>query len=537
MSEPIPRVDQPTIDKYMAAGFWRNETLTDTIRLNAKANPNGVAYKEGDNVLTWARYDELSDRLAGDLIAAGLPRGGHAAVLLPDGPGVHVVFEAGAKAGLVLAGIGPRAGDREIEHLLRKSRATAFITEAEHHGRSMTELVAQLRVAGVPIAAHIVIDRMGEGPGKGGRPLDEIERRRLGPNDLWLLNSTSGTTGLPKCVMQFQNRWWYFHQLAVESGGLNAADRFLGLVPAPYGFGLWTAHFSPAFLGATTIVQARFNAEEALDLIEREQPTVIACVSTQFVMMLNAQAQRRRNLRSLRVMYTGGEAVPYERAAEFENETGAKVLQFYGSNETGALSCTTLTDNRDNRLRTCGRVIPDLHVRLLDDDGHDVPAGQPGQPACKGAVICMGYFEDDKANAELFTADRWMRTGDIATVNADGYLRLAGRKADFIIRGGKNVSAVAVEEAVATYPGVAQAAAVSMPDKVFGERVCCYVVMKAGGSITLEQLAVHLGGRGISKENFPERLVFVDALPMSSGGKIAKGELRADIRKRIAEGK
>jgi len=236
-------------------------------------------------------------------------------------------------------------------------------------------------------------------------------------------------------------------------------------------------------------------------------------------------------------MFTGGEAVPYERAAEFENETGAKVLQFYGSNETGALSRTTLTDNRDNRLRTCGRVIPDLHVRLLDDDGHDVPAGHPGQPACKGAVTCMGYFEDDKANAELFTADRWMTTGDIATVDAEGYLRLAGRKADFIIRGGKNISAVAVEEAVATYPGVAQAAAVSMPDKVFGERVCCYVVMKNGGTITLEQLAAHLGGRGISKENFPERLVFVDALPISSGGKIAKGELRADIRKRIAEGK
>jgi acyl-CoA synthetase len=536
MSEPLVTVDKATVDKYEAAGFWRRETLADTIRANAAANAAGTAYQEGASVLTWAQYDELSDRLAGDLMAAGMERGGHAALLLPDGPGVHVAFVAGEKAGVVLAGIGPRAGDREIEHLLRKSRATVFITEAEHHGRPMAELVKQLRAAGLPIAAHIVIDRLGHGPGKGGRPLDEISRRRLGPNDLWLLNSTSGTTGLPKCVMQFQNRWWYFHRLAVEAGGLSANDRFLGLVPAPFGFGLWTAHFSPSFLGAPTIVQARFNAEEALDLIEREQPTFIACVSTQFVMMLNTQAQRPRNLRSLRVMFTGGEAVPYERAAEFEQQTGALVLQFYGSNETGALSRTTLTDSRDNRLRTCGRVIPDLQVRLLDDDGRDVPRGHPGQPACRGAVTCMGYFEDDKANAELFTKDGWMTTGDIATVDEEGYLRLAGRKADFIIRGGKNVSAVAVEEAVATYPGVAQAAAVSMPDKVFGERVCCYVVMKGGASLTLEQLAVHLGGRGVSKENFPERLVFVEALPMSSGGKIAKGELRADIRKRIAAG-
>lgn len=540
-AEPIISVDPRLVEENERNGDWRKEMLSDTIRENAARKPNGIAFLEGTNALTWARYDELSDRLAGDLIAAGLPRGARVAVMLPDGPGVHVVFTACEKAGLVVVGLGARAGDREIDHLLRKCRATALITEAEQGGRDMAALAAQLRAAGIPLETHIIIDRIGRGPGdvgrpegEGGRPLDEIAKRRLGPNDLWLLNSTSGTTGLPKCVMQFQNRWWYFHHMAVEAGAFTDKDKFLVLVPAPFGFALWSAHFTPALLGVPCVVMSKFDAGQCLDLIEYEKPTVIVCVSTQFIMLLNEQAHKKRDLSSLRVMFTGGEAVPYRRAAEFEEETGARVLQFYGSNETGALSNTNMTDTREQRLTTCGRIIGPLQVRLLDDDGNDVPPGEPGQPACKGPVTCMGYYEDDKANAELVTRDGWMKTGDIATIDQDGYLQLAGRKADFIIRGGKNISAVVVEEEVATHPAVAMAAAVAMPDPVFGERVCCYVALRDGQALTLPTLVEHLAARGVSKEYFPEKLVVLDALPMSPIGKIAKSELRNDIRRRVA---
>jgi acyl-CoA synthetase len=534
-NQPLISVDRQLVEDNTRAGFWRTETLTDTIRLNAARNPQGLAFREGDHELSWELYDELSDCLAGDLIAAGLPRGARIAVMLPDGPGVHVAFTAGEKAGLTIVGIGARAGDKEIEHLLRKCGATALMTETVHAGRPMHELVALMRSKGIPVAAHITVDRMGHGPGNGGRPLELIAARRLGPNDLWLLNSTSGTTGLPKCVMQFQNRWWYFHRLAMETGALNKDDKFLSLVPAPFGFSLWTTHFTPCLLCAPTIVVSRFDAESTLDIIERQKPTVISCVSTQFIMLLNAQAQKRRDLSSLRVMFTGGESVPYDRAAEFEEETGARVLQFYGSNETGALSGTSMRDTREQRLTTCGRIIESLQVRLLDDEGKDVLPGQPGQPACKGPVTCMGYYDDEAANAELFTVDGWMTTGDIAHIDADGYLRLAGRKSDFIIRGGKNISALAVEEAVALHPSVAMAAAIAMPDKVFGERVCCYLVLRPGAALALPELAAFLRERGISKENFPERLMFLDALPMSPIGKVAKTELRADIRRRLVE--
>jgi acyl-CoA synthetase len=275
-SDALISVDPALVARYTQAGWWGSEALSDTVRAHARAKPAGLAYAESSSRINWAEYDELSDLLAGDLIATGLPRGGRAALLLPDGPGVHVAFLAGEKAGLTLMGIGVRAGDREIAHLLKKSRSTVLVTEARVGERRAAELVEAMRAQSVPLAGHVEIDRRGVGPGRGGRPLAEIARRRLGPNDLWLLNSTSGTTGLPKCVMQFQNRWRYFHRLAVESGGLNADDRFLGLVPAPFGFGLWTAHFTPAYLGAPTFVVSRFDAERALDLIEAERPTVIA---------------------------------------------------------------------------------------------------------------------------------------------------------------------------------------------------------------------------------------------------------------------
>jgi acyl-CoA synthetase len=187
------------------------------------------------------------------------------------------------------------------------------------------------------------------------------------------------------------------------------------------------------------------------------------------------------------------------------------------------------------RLETAGRVIDSMQVRLFDESGRDVTASGRGIPACRGAVTSRGYYEDAEANRKLFTADGWMLTGDIASIDAGGVLRVVGRTADFIIRGGKNVSAPEVESAVGTHPAVALAAAVAMPDDVFGERVCVYAELRPGQRLDLEGLVAHLRRRGVSKETLPERLVVLAELPRASGGKIAKGALREDIRRRIAE--
>jgi acyl-CoA synthetase len=176
-----------------------------------------------------------------------------------------------------------------------------------------------------------------------------------------------------------------------------------------------------------------------------------------------------------------------------------------------------------------------MQVRLLDDDGNDTTATGSGQPACKGPLLSRGYWNDDTANSQLVTADGWMRTGDVATLDTEGFLTIVGRAGDFIIRGGKNISAPAVEQAAATHPCVQLAAAVAMPDAVFGEKVCVYAELAPGRELNLAELIDHMRSREVSKENRPARLVIVDAIPRSSGGKVAKAALRDDIRARLRE--
>jgi acyl-CoA synthetase len=508
--------------------------LAQVIDAHAREQPDALAFVEGPRRLSWRDYAERSQRLAGRLVAEALEPGERLAVLLPDGPGAHVAYVAAERAGLVVVGIGPRAGLAEVRHLLERTGASALLAPARHRGADLAELCDGLRAEGRSVR-HLVAghDLEDDDPLLDG-PWKDPAGRSLSVDDVFLLNSTSGTTGLPKCVVHDQARWNRFHELAVEAGDLSGSDVFLSALPTPFGFGLWTAHFTPTLLGARTVLLRSFDADELVRALDEHGVTVLAAVSTQFILMLHSPELEARKLPQLRALFTGGEAVPYERAREFEDRTGAPVLQFYGSNETGALSRTTLRDPQEVRLRSAGHVIESMQVRLFDDAGHDVTEKGEGQPGCRGPLLSRGYYADDAANAGLYTRDGWMLTGDVVTLDPDGRLTVVGRSADFIIRGGKNVSAAAVEEAVSSHPAIALAAAVAMPDPVFGERVCVYAELHPDGSLDLAALIRHLEERGESKESFPERLVVQDALPRSSGGKVAKQALREDIRRRLA---
>jgi acyl-CoA synthetase len=480
-------------------------TLARVVARNARERPDALAFAEvaAGPQLTWQEYDTHSDQIGATLRGSGWERGDRVAFQLPDGADVHALMLGLEKAGLVGVGIGARAGAREVDHLVSRTGARTLITD-----------VAPLR-AGEPAPALPRVD--------AARRADE----------LWFLNSTSGTTGLPKIVMHDQARWFAFHTFAQRIASFVPGDVFLSALPAPFGFGLWTAHFTPAIVGAPCVVCARFSPEDVLAAIERYRVTVLAAVSTQFVMLLNSPALERHDLSSLRVLFTGGEMVPYQRAREFETRTGATVLQFYGSNETGALSATTMFDTPEQRLRTAGCVIPEMQVRLLDPDtdADITTSGGPGVPAGKGPTLCLGYWDDDAANERLWTADGWMRMGDLATIDADGFLTVVGRTSDFIVRGGKNVSAAQVEDEVATHPAIALCAAVAMPDETFGERVCVFAQLREGfGELTRAELTAHLEARGVGKELWPERLVVLDELPRSSGGKLAKAILTQTAR-------
>ncbi len=475
--------------------------LAATVAQHAATMPHDVAFvAAAGGQSTWASHYESAIGMAATLTTRW-PARSRIAIQMADGPEVHAVMLACELAGLVAVGIGARANAREVEHLMHRTGACAILRD-------------------IPAAS----------------PSDGIDpARAFTPDELWFVNSTSGTTGLPKCVMHHQARWFAFHELAQVAARFTDDDVFMSVLPAPFGFGLWTAHFTPTIAGRPCVLLERFSPEAVCAAIEQHRVTVLAAVSTQFVMMLNSPAFDAHDLSSLRVLFTGGEMVPYERALEFEQRSGrCRVLQFYGSNETGALSNTDLDDDADTRLRTAGHVIPEMHVRLLHPEtGDDVTeSGGPGVAACRGPVTCLGYYDDPEANALLVTPDGWMRTGDLCTIDSRGVLTVAGRSSDVIIRGGKNLSAAVIEDECATMPGVLLAAAVAKPDAVFGERVCVFCAVSPDTPhFTLDELVAHLDRRGCAKELWPEHLVIVDGdLPRSSGGKVAKGELRAQAR-------
>ena len=537
-------VDPEQARRFRDNGWWGDTTVSDHVRMHVTTRGDKVAYVTPEHSLTYRQLDTAADRVAAAFVAAGAQAGDRAAIMLPDGPTIHAVLLGAERAGVTAVGIGARAGDREIKHLLNTTGALIMVTHAEHRGHDEAAAIEALRANGLAIEHHLIVPRfeiddvavLADGVAVTALALDEVDERerRVGPDDLFLINSTSGTTGLPKCVTHHQNRWMYFHRKAVENGALTGDDVFFAAVATPFGFGVWSSHVTPLVLGATTLTVERFDAVQALELIERERVTTLCCVSTQFIMLLGEPGADERDLTSLRVMFTGGEPVPYLRALDFEQRSGATVLQFYGSNETGLLSGTTLCDDADHRLHTAGRIAEEMEVRLFDN-GVDVTDTGRGQPGCRGPALSPGYLDDDAANAQLFTGDGWMLMADICTIDDDGYMSVVGRTSDIIIRGGKNISAPQVEAEVASHPDVAHAAAVAAPDRVFGERVAVYVQLRNGaGSLQLEDLSAHLMARGVSKEIYPEYLFVVDALPLSSGGKVAKGDLRNDVKSRVA---
>ncbi|HXO82387.1 MAG TPA: class I adenylate-forming enzyme family protein [Mycobacterium sp.] len=513
--------------RYRAAGWWSDVTLSDAVARNAEQRPDHFAYiDQPGRSFTWREFDSAATALAGQLAGVGIARGDRVAVWHGDSAAIHLLFVAVERCGAVVVGIGARAGTREVAAILRNARPRLLISDGQR-----SDAATQTAIGEVSMPVLVVRDS-----GRGPRLSIETEpstvpiRDALGADDVFLINSTSGTTGLPKCVVHTQNRWHYFHQKAVANGQLTPDDVFLPVIPMPFGFGIWTSHTSPIYLGASAVILDRFSARATCEAIAEHRVTVLCCVSTQLTMLMADRASRDNDLSSLRVVFTGGESLPYRPSAEFEKLTGATILQFYGSNETGLLSATTVNDSQERRLRTAGRIVPEMSVRLFDVD-QDVTETGKGQPACRGPATSLGYLGGTDHD-QLFTRDGWMRMGDICEIDAEGYLSVTGRTSDFILRGGKNISASAVEDAATTHPAIAVAAAVAMPDPVFGEKVCLYTELVDSQTINLSDLVEYLLAAGVSKELLPERLIVVDELPRSSGGKIAKSALREDVKAR-----
>lgn len=521
----LPTVDPELEKRYTQAGWWGVESLSEKISRRANSTPDTSALVEGSRRWDWRSYDQHVTEVADALQQLKLWPGSRVVVYMPDGNAIHAVLAGCARAGLVAVGIGARSGDAEVDHLMRHTSARVLIMAPEQRDRSASEVARALTKRGHAIERLLTVDVDGNICGDfsplGDCPDTPVPR---GPNDISILNSTSGTTGLPKCVTQFDNRWLHLCDLATIGGHLTPSDRVLAAIPTPYGFGLWTSHYLGPHLGVPTYTMAKFDAGEALRIIDREKISVLACVTTQFRMMLASPVMDDVDLSSLRVMYTGGEAIPYERAREFEIRTGCALLQFFGSNETGAVAYSSVSDSPDVRLFTGGKLIPHMEPRLYDPVTGKQCEGR-GQPGVRGPLTCLGYFRDEEANKKLYSFDGWMLMGDIVEFS-DDTLRLVGRTSDIIIRGGKNLSAAEIEAEIETHPDIVLASVVPVPDDIFGEKVCAVVTTTSGGSLSVGDLGSYLDARGVTKEWFPEYVIVVDDLPRNAGGKIAKSRVR-----------
>ncbi|WP_051194266.1 class I adenylate-forming enzyme family protein [Nocardia jiangxiensis] len=509
--------------------LYADLSVDELVQTWSRQIPDATAFVTAERSMTWREYDRFAEAIATRLRRTGAPRS-RVALLLPDTGVIHAALCGAYRANRVAAAIAIRSGLREIAHVMARTGASTLVTVESIRGRSWRELLAELREYDIAPSNVLVLDEDSYRVARHQLADDDTASEAAEPfttSDITILNSTSGTTGLPKVVTHTERRWVAFAREAMSGGRIGPADVICSVVPAPYGFGLWSAHFLPALLGIPVVLTARFDTADTALLVERERATVLCCVSTQFKMLLRSENAREHDLSSLRVLYTGGEPVPYDDALAFEQRTGASVLQFYGSNESGAVSRTTLDDDVDTRLRTCGRILPSMTVRILDDTGADA-TGSPrrGQPAVRGPLVSPGYWDDPAANAELFTADGWMLLGDIVEVDDTDRVRVVGRTADFVIRGGKNISIVEIEQLVRAHPSVSDVAVVGVPDPIFGERVCAVVVLTTGADLTTETLASWLRAEGVSAEYLPEYVVPVDRLHLGPGGKTDRAAAR-----------
>ncbi|WP_182347141.1 class I adenylate-forming enzyme family protein [Tomitella gaofuii] len=530
------------------------QAVSALVRRSAAQDPDAPAYITADRRTSRREYDRLADAVRWAVVAATGAGGTEdrgtedrdeagpapVAVLLPDTAVIHAALVGCWRAGRIAAAIGVRTGDREAAHVIATAGARVLVTAPSVRGRGWRAIAAALAGQGAAPGAVVVVDEdagtaavhRGEGgqwtaAGQAAAAAEPAPATEPDPADVGrvsILNCTSGSTGLPKVVAHTEHTWLEFARMAALGGGITDADVVCSVVPAPYGFGLWSAHFLPALLGVPAVVTGRFDAAETAELIERERVTVLCCVTTQFKMLLRSPAARARDLSSLRVLYTGGEQVGRAAAEEFEALTGAKVLQFYGSNEAGPVSATTIRDDADTRLGTCGRLVAGVETRVHRPDS----AGpRRGRLEVRSSLRSRGYWNDAAADRALFTDDGWMRMGDEVEFDEAGRLTVVGRTAQIIIRGGRNISVAEVEELVRAEPAVADVVVVPVPDPVFGERVCAMVVPAAGAAVDTASLGAALRARGVTPELLPEYVLCVDEMPMGAGGKADRGAARA----------
>jgi cyclohexanecarboxylate-CoA ligase len=506
--------------------------ILDDLDRHARQRPGGRAVVEvgahgAVRELTWSELQRDSERVARGLLALGVKPGENVAFQLPNRLEFVTIALATLRVGAVCEPLMPIFRERELAFMLGESRARVLFVPREFRGRDHAAMAEGLRPE-LPSLEHVVV----LDPGYGDLPdgaVRELTARRPADDHIAQLLFTSGTSGEPKGALHRHDVLDRAADHHIKHFGLGPDDVIY--VPSPLAhqtgflYGMWIA----ARLGVPQVVQEVWDAEVGLRSMRRFGVTFVQAATPFLADLTRVSEERGEAPEDLRTFVATGAAIPRELARRSREVLGAEVGGAWGTTES-CLGCAFAPgDPPELAWGSDGRALANVRLRITDDDGHPLTAGEEGNFEVHTDCLFQGYLNRPELTAEVLTEDGWYRTGDLARIDAAGYVRITGRVKDVINRGGEKVPVAEIEQLLHAHPAVRDVAIVAMPDERLGERACAFVV----GELDFDGMLEYLDSHRVSKTYWPERLELVESLPRTPSGKVQKFVLRAQARELV----
>jgi 2,3-dihydroxybenzoate-AMP ligase len=528
-------VDWPeaTAARYRPAGRWDGSTLFGLLEAAAARWPDKAALVAGPRRLSYAELRQQSTRLAARLLDLGLAPRDRVVVQLPNILEFAVVYFALARIGAIpVMALRPHR-HTEVRHFLNASGARAYVIADRIGDFDYRDMAEQLR-AEAPALRHIIV--VGEA-GPGQQAYAELMRDgdfdppavQVDPAEVGTMLLSGGTTSMSKLIPRTHQDYVLNARLCGRAAGFDEATVFMAILPLGHNYNLASPGMLATLLyGGTVVLAASTQTDDIFATVQCERVTHIAAVVPLIATWLASDVETRHDLSSLKVVQNGGARLAPELRARLRERFGCTPQEIYGTAE-GLINMTRLDDAEEQLLHSSGApVCDDDEIRVLDEQDRDVSDGQSGELVTRGPYTVRGYYHAADKNAEAFTADGFYRMGDIVRKRGR-HVYAEGRRKDFINRGGEKISCEEIENLMFAHPKVKTATLVAMPDAVFGEKACAFVVPHPGQSLSFEELIAFLRSQQIASFKLPERLELVDELPVSPVGKILKRQLRDAI--------
>jgi fatty-acyl-CoA synthase len=519
--------------------------LGDTIGANLErtvaqfADRDAVVSCHQDVRLTYREFDEAVNRVACGLLAGGVAKGDRVGIWAPNCVEWVIVQFATAKVGAILVNINPAYRTHEVEFALRQSGVKLLVSARAFKTSDYRAMIDEVR-GGLPELRSVVYLDGADWDDLAATEIDAdalaARTASLAFDDPINIQYTSGTTGFPKGATLSHHNILNNGYFVAELCSYTEVDRVCLPVPFYHCFGMVMGNLGSVTHGSCIVIPAPgFEPEATLRAVAGERCTSLYGVPTMFIAELDHPDFASFDLTSLRTGIMAGSPCPVEVMKRVQRDMHmTEVAICYGMTETSPVSTQTRPDDSlERRVSTVGRPGPHIEVKVVDPDtGLVVPRGEAGEFCTRGYSVTLGYWNEPDKTAEAIDAARWMHTGDLATMDEDGYCNIVGRIKDMVIRGGENVYPREIEEFLYTHPDVADVQVIGVPDVRYGEELCAWVVVRSGASLTEDEVREYCRGR-LAHYKVPRYVVFTDEFPMTVTGKVQKFKMRDDAIARL----